>query len=56
MKKEELINEIINLNLDLACQNSAASDGFIYDLLRYGFKGLDNMTIEELNEELEALK
>jgi hypothetical protein len=56
MNKEKMINEIIKLNLDLACQNSAACDEFIHDLLRYGFKGLENMTIEELKAELWAIK
>ena len=54
--KEQLINEIIKLNLDFASQSCEASDGFIHDLLRYGFKGLEKMNIEELKSELEALK
>jgi hypothetical protein len=54
--KEQLINEIIKLNLDLSSQSSEASDEFIHDLLRYGFKGLEKMNIEELKTELEALK
>jgi uncharacterized protein Smg (DUF494 family) len=28
----------------------------LFDLLMYGFKGLEKMTIEELNTELENLK
>jgi acetyl-CoA carboxylase alpha subunit len=54
--KEQLISEIIKLNLDLASQSSEACDEFIHDLLRYGFKGLEKMTMEELKSELEALK
>ena len=55
--KEQLINEIIKLNLELAFgQSSGACDEFIHDLLRYGFKGLEKMTMEELKSELEALK
>jgi hypothetical protein len=27
----------------------------LFDLLMYGFKGLENMTIEELNTEMENL-
>ncbi len=56
MNKEKMINEIIKLNLDLASQNCAVCDEFIHDLLRYGFKGLENMTSEELKNELEVLK
>jgi hypothetical protein len=51
-KKENLIKKIIEINLYL-CQNSLeVNDGVIYNLLRYGFKGLEKMTIQELEEEL----
>ncbi len=51
-KKESLIKKIIEVNLSL-CQNSLeVNDGVIYDLLRYGYKGLENMTIAELEGEL----
>lgn len=52
MEKDTLINKLIEIDLSI-CQNSIEdNDQFIYDLLRYGFKGYENMTIDELNKEL----
>ena len=51
-QKDNLIKKIIEINLYL-CQNSLeVNDGMIHDLLRYGFKGLEKMTIQELEGEL----
>lgn len=56
MTREELIKELIELNFSM-CQNSMeVNDGVIYDLLTYGFKGYNNMSMEELQQELENLK
>lgn len=56
MDKEEIIKELIELNFSM-CQNSMeVNDGVIYDLLMYGFKGYKNMSIEELQKELDDLK
>jgi hypothetical protein len=56
MNKEEIIKELIELNFSM-CQNSMeVNDGVIYDLLMYGFKGYKNMSIEELQKELDDLK
>jgi hypothetical protein len=56
MNKEELIVELIELNFSM-CQNSMeVNDGVIYDLLRYGFKGYEHMSIKELQKELSDLK
>jgi hypothetical protein len=56
MNKEEIINELIELNFSM-CQNSMeVNDGVIFDLLMYGFKGFKNMSMEELQKELDDLK
>lgn len=50
--KETLINELLKINLDLCANSTEVCDGLIYDLLRYGFKGFDNMSETELKNEL----
>lgn len=56
MNREQIIKELIELNFSM-CQNSMeVNDGVIYDLLRYGFKGYEHMSIEELQKELSDLK
>jgi hypothetical protein len=56
MNREEIINELIELNFSM-CQNSMeVNDGVIFDLLMYGFKGYENMSMEELQKELDDLK
>ena len=55
MNRTELIQKILNENLSLCQTNCEMNDGMIFDLLMYGFKGLEKMTIEELNTELENL-
>lgn len=56
MNKEDIIKELIELSFSM-CQNSMeVNDGVIYDLLMYGFKGYKNMSIEELQKELDDLK
>jgi len=56
MNKEEIIKELIELNFSM-CQNSMeVNDGVIYDLLMYGFKGYKNMSMEELQKELDDMK
>ena len=52
MTKEKLINQLLELNLDLCANSTEVSDGLIYDLLRYGFKGFENMSVNELKDEL----
>ena len=56
MKREKMIDKILKINLELCYNDSAFNDEFIHDLLRYGFKGLEKMNIEELKKELEVLK
>ena len=55
MNRTELIQKILNENLNLCQNNTEFNDSMLYDLLMYGFKGLEKMTIEELNTELENL-
>jgi hypothetical protein len=50
--KDKLIKRLLDLNLELCYNDSAFNDEFIFDLLSYGFKGYENMTFEELTEEL----
>jgi len=52
MTKEQAIKKLLELNLDLCANSTEVNDGLIYDLLRYGFKGFENMELSELNEEL----
>jgi hypothetical protein len=56
MNKEEIIDKLIELNFSM-CQNSMeVNDGIIFDLLMYGFKGFKNMSMEELQKELDDLE
>ena len=56
MNREQIIKELIELNFSM-CQNSMeVNDGVIYDLLTYGFKGYNNMSMEELQKELDDMK
>ena len=55
MTKDKMIKKLINDNLSL-CQNSTeVNDGVIFDLLMFGFKGYENMTLKELRAELQNL-
>jgi hypothetical protein len=55
MSKEKLIQKLINENLTLCQNNTEVNDGMIFDLLMYGFKGFEHMTLEELQKEWEDL-
>ncbi len=55
MNRTELIQNLLNANLNLCHTNTEFNDSMLFDLLMYGFKGLENMTIEELNTEMENL-
>ena len=56
MSRDELIKKIVNENLTLCQNNTEVNDGLIFDLLMYGFKGLENMDMKELEQEWENLK
>lgn len=55
MNRTELIKKILNENLELCQSNTEANDSMLFDLLMYGCKGLENMSIKELKTELENL-
>lgn len=54
MTREQMIEAILEYNIELCQDNSVFNDEFIYDLLSYGHKGLENMTLDELKIELES--
>jgi len=55
MNKDKLITEICNLIID-NCQNDTSyNDNTLYDFIMYGFKGLNNMSIDELKDELQKV-
>lgn len=54
--KDDLIKKLINENLSLCQNNTEVNDGVLFDLLMYGFKGFENMSIDELQTEWENLK
>ena len=56
MTREQLINEIIELQLELCQRSVEYNDGFIYEVMRYGHTGLENMTDAKLTDELKYLK
>jgi len=56
MTKDEMIKKLIEENLSLCQNNTEVNDGVIFDLLMYGFKGFENMSMEELQKELDELK
>lgn len=52
MTRDEMITQILEYNIELCQDNSVFNDEFIFDLLSYGHKGLENMTLDELETEL----
>jgi hypothetical protein len=55
MKREEIISKLLNTVIT-NCQNfSDYNDNTLHDFLMFGFKGLTNMTDEELQTELNSL-
>ena len=52
MNRDKMIQRLVNENLSLCQNNTEVNDGVIFDLLMYGFKGYENMSIEELEDEL----
>lgn len=55
MTKDQMIKKLINENLSLCQNNTEVNDGVIFDLLMFGFKGYENMTLKELRTELQNL-
>ena len=52
MTREQMIEAILEYNIELCQDNSVFNDEFIHDLLSYGCKGLEHMTLDELETEL----
>ena len=48
--REDMIAKLIEFNLDLAQNSTEWNDTFIYDALRYGLKGFEQMTDAELSQ------
>jgi hypothetical protein len=55
MNKEKMINTILNKTLENCAEDTSYNDNTLHDLILFGFKGLSNMTEEELKNELELL-
>jgi hypothetical protein len=56
MTKDKLINSILNMTLENCQNDSCYNDNTLHDFILFGFKGLSNMTIEELKTEYNILK
>jgi hypothetical protein len=56
MTKDKLINSILNMTLENCQDDSCYNDNTLHDFILFGFKGLSNMTIEELKTEYKILK
>lgn len=54
--KSELRDEVLNITLQNCINDSSYNDNTLHDLILFGFKGLANMTYEELETELASLK
>jgi hypothetical protein len=54
--KSELRDEVLNITLQNCQNDSSYNDNTLHDLILFGFKGLANMSREELETELANLK
>lgn len=52
MTRDEMIEAILEHNIELCQADSVFNDDLIHDLLSYGCKGLEHMTLDELEAEL----
>ena len=50
-----MITEICNLIIANCQDDTSYNDNTLYDFIMYGFKGLNNMSISELEEELQKV-
>jgi len=53
---ETLRDEVLNITLQNCQNDSSYNDNTLHDLILFGFKGLANMSREELETELANLK
>jgi hypothetical protein len=51
-RSEDMKKQLLELNLEYCQSSTEANDSLIYTLLMHGFKGFNNMTIDELINEL----
>ena len=54
--KDKLIDELMEVVLANCRDDATWNDNTIYDALRFGTKGYEDYTIEELEEELTRMK
>ena len=52
MTKEELVKKAVDLEIELCQDDTAYNDNTLFDLLMYGSKGFNNMTVKELREHI----
>jgi hypothetical protein len=53
--RENLIKDILNMTLDNCFNDTAYNDNTLHDLILFGFKGLSNMSEQELKHEYDIL-
>ncbi len=56
MTKAELRDMVLNMTMKNCVNDSSYNDNTLHDLVLFGFKGLSNMTYEELQAEYDNLK
>ncbi len=56
MTKAELRDTVLNMTIKNCVNDSTYNDNTLHDLVLFGFKGLSNMTYEELQAEFDNLK
>ncbi len=56
MTKAELRDMVLNMTIKNCVNDSTYNDNTLHDLILFGFKGLSNMTYEELQAEFDNLK
>jgi len=56
MTKDKLINLVLNMTIENCQNDSCYNDNTLHDFILFGFKGLSNMTIEELTQEYNILR
>jgi hypothetical protein len=55
MNKEQMVKEICNSIISNCQDDTSYNDNTLYDFIMYGFKGLNNMSEDELKDELQKV-
>lgn len=55
MTKDQLINKVLNMTLENCQDDTNYNDNTLHDLILFGFKGLSNMSLDELQNEYDIL-